>query len=90
MHLMLQQDDPGDYVVATGETHTIQEFLDCVLEEAGLDMFSVSSFEIQNLRPAEVNELRGDARKVRAIGWSPMIGMKPLARIMYEAALASV
>ena len=90
MHLILQQDFPGDYVVATGETHTVGEFLKCVLGEAGLDMGDVSPFEVPNIRPAEVNELRGDSKRVRALGWIPMIGMEPLARIMYEAALETV
>jgi GDPmannose 4,6-dehydratase len=86
MHLMLQQPLPTDYVVATGETHTIQEFLDITLAHAGLGAYDLR--QGLDLRPAETWELRGDARKIRAIGWEPHVKIDELASIMLKAAIA--
>ncbi len=84
MHLMLQQEVASDYVVATGETHTVGEFLDAVLEIAELDR-SVVEANVDP-RPAEVDELRGDSRKMRNLGWKPKTFYEDLAWIMYREA----
>ncbi len=90
MWLMVQQDEPNDYVIATGETHTIREFLDLAFECAGIDGWkdcirTDPRFE----RPAEVDVLTGDASKARAqLGWKPRVTFEELVRMMYEADLA--
>jgi GDPmannose 4,6-dehydratase len=89
MHLMLQQYEPADYVVATGVTHTIREFLQTILTRAGLSKDCLR-VKIDNMRPAETWELRGDASKIRALGWAPIVGMEELAEIMYDAAMERV
>jgi GDPmannose 4,6-dehydratase len=90
MWLMLQQDEPDDYVIATGETHTIREFLDEAFACAGYDDWS--RFVTQDPRferPAEVDLLMGDASKARAqLGWEPKIDFQGLVRRMYESDLA--
>jgi GDPmannose 4,6-dehydratase len=91
MHLMLQQPLPTDYVVATGETHTIQEFLDIVIDHALCKFDTIGPIKIRkdvDLRPAETWELRGDASKIRAIGWEPHVKIDELASIMLKAAIA--
>ena len=66
MWLMLQQDEPDDYVIATGETHSVREFVELAFAHAGLDYGrSTSSVDPQFLRPAEVDHLVGDAAKAR-------------------------
>ena len=90
MWLMLQQDVPDDYVVATGETHTIREFLDAAFACAGYDDWGPfvkrdPRFE----RPAEVDLLMGDATKAREVlGWAPKVDFEGLVRRMYESDLA--
>lgn len=86
MHLMLQQPKPSDYVVATGKTHTIGEFLDIVLKLSGLNMSNVI-FGV-NLRPAETYELRGNASRIRALGWESKTSVEQLADLMLAAAIA--
>ena len=87
---MVQQDEPGDYVVATGETHTIREFLDLAFRCAEIDGWeryvrTDPRFE----RPSEVDVLCGDASKARErLGWKPQITFEELVRMMYEADLA--
>jgi GDPmannose 4,6-dehydratase len=85
MHLMLQQSEPSDYVVATGEMWSVGDFLSIVLDLAGLKDELVKTVPDQ-LRPAEVCELRGDASRIRALGWKPTIGIEQLAKIMFDAA----
>ncbi|HEV2309750.1 MAG TPA: GDP-mannose 4,6-dehydratase [Acidimicrobiia bacterium] len=90
MWLMVQQDEPADYVVATGETHTIREFLDLAFRCAEIDGWeryvrTDPRFE----RPSEVDVLCGDASKARErLGWKPQITFEELVRMMYEADLA--
>jgi GDPmannose 4,6-dehydratase len=90
MWRMLQQDEPDDYVIATGETHTIREFLDAAFRIAGYDSWEPfvahdSRFE----RPAEVDLLIGDATKAREVlGWSPTVDFEGLVKRMYEHDLA--
>jgi len=90
MWLMLQQDQPDDYVIATGETHTVREFLDAAFRCAGYDDWS--SYVKQDPRferPAEVDLLMGDATKARdKLGWEPKVDFQGLVRRMYESDLA--
>ena len=86
MWRMLQQDQPDDYVVATGETHTVQEFLDVAFAQAGLDPKKHVAFDKRYLRPAEVDLLIGDASKAKKkLGWEPKVKFKQLAEIMVDA-----
>jgi GDPmannose 4,6-dehydratase len=86
MWRMLQQDKPDDYVVATGETHTVQEFLDVAFAQAGLDSKKYVIFDERYLRPAEVDLLIGDASKAKKrLGWEPKVKFKQLAEIMVDA-----
>ena len=86
MWRMLQQDQPDDYVVATGETHTVQEFLDVAFARAGLDPKKHVAFDKRYLRPAEVDLLIGDAAKAKKkLGWEPKVKFKQLAEIMVDA-----
>jgi GDPmannose 4,6-dehydratase len=86
MWRMLQQDKPDDYVVATGETHTVQEFLEVAFARAGLDPKKHVAFDKRYLRPAEVDLLIGDASKAKKkLGWEPKVKFKQLAEIMVDA-----
>ena len=88
MWLMLQQDAPDDYVVATGETHSVKEFLEVVFEHAGLDIRKHVEQDERLFRPHEVPLLLGDARKAQdKLGWTPKVRFKELAIMMYEADL---
>jgi len=91
MWLMLQQDEPDDYVVATGETHTIREFLEVAFRIAGYDDWEpYVTHDTRFDRPAEVDLLMGDASKARAkLGWKPKVSFEELVRMMYESDLAS-
>jgi len=90
MWLMLQQDEPDDYVIATGETHTIREFLDEAFACAGYDDWAPHVTQDPRFeRPAEVDLLMGDASKARAqLGWEPKVDFQGLVRRMYESDLA--
>ncbi|MFA5844105.1 MAG: GDP-mannose 4,6-dehydratase [Coriobacteriia bacterium] len=89
MWLMLQQDEPGDYVVATGETHTVREFLEVAFGHAGLDWEKYVTIDPAFIRPAEVDLLLGDPGKAkRVLGWEPTVGFDELARMMVDADLA--
>jgi GDPmannose 4,6-dehydratase len=86
MWRMLQQEKAEDYVVATGETHTVQEFLDVAFARAGLDPKKHVAFDERYLRPAEVDLLIGDASKAKKkLGWEPKVKFKQLAEIMVDA-----
>ena len=85
MWLMLQAEKPEDYVVATGETHSVREFLDEVFGTLGLDWHKHVEVDPRYFRPAEVDLLLGDAAKARqALGWKPKVTFKELARRMTE------
>jgi GDPmannose 4,6-dehydratase len=89
MWLMLQQDEPDDYVIATGETHTIRELLELAFAAAGIDGWEkyVESDE-RFMRPAEVDILTGDASKARdRLGWKPRVSFPELVKMMVEADL---
>ena len=91
MWLMLQQDMPDDYVVATGETHSVKEFLDAVFEHAGLDVDKHVEISERLFRPHEVPLLLGDPSKAeREMGWKPKVKFKELAKMMFEADLKLV
>ena len=88
MWLMLQQDKPEDYVIATGETHSVSEFLDEVFGLLNLDWKKYVSIDPRYFRPAEVDLLLGDASKAkRQLGWKPKITFKQLAKLMTDADL---
>jgi len=90
MWRMVQQDEPDDYVVATGETHTIRDFLETAFRIAGYDDWEpYVRHDTRFDRPAEVDLLIGDATKARdKLGWSPTITFEELVRRMYEHDLA--
>jgi GDPmannose 4,6-dehydratase len=90
MWLMLQQDEPEDYVIATGETHTGREFLEVAARVAGYDDWTqVVTQDERFERPAEVDLLMGDASKARTkLGWSPKVDFEGLVHLMYDADLA--
>jgi GDPmannose 4,6-dehydratase len=91
MWLMLQQNRADDYVIATGETHTVREFLDEVFELAGLDPDKYLKINERLYRPHEVPVLMGDAEKARnKLGWEPKTSFKELAKLMYESDFAYV
>jgi len=86
MWLMLQQENPDDYVIATGETYTVKQFLDCVFEHAGLgDSKKYVEIDPRLFRPQEVPYLCGDSKKAKKIlGWKPEVDFKSLAKMMYD------
>lgn len=86
MWLMLQQDKPDDYVIATGETHTVREFLHEVFECAELDVDKYVEVDARLYRPHEVPYLLGDYSKARKeLGWEPKVKFRELARMMYDS-----
>jgi GDPmannose 4,6-dehydratase len=85
MWLMLQQDSPDDYVIATGESYTVREFLDAAAEELAMDWSPYVKIDQRYFRPTEVDALLGDSSKARrALGWQPRVGFRELVRIMVE------
>jgi GDPmannose 4,6-dehydratase len=88
MWLMLQQDTPDDYVVATNETHSVQEFVEETFSALDLDWRAYVKYDARYERPAEVDLLVGDPEKARRVlGWEPTVRFKELCRIMVEADL---
>jgi len=86
MWLMLQQDLPDDYVVATGETFSVKEFLEKVFEGLGLDWKKYVEIDKRYLRPSEVEILQGDASKARErLGWSPKVSFEGLIKMMVDS-----
>jgi GDPmannose 4,6-dehydratase len=92
MWLMLQQDEPEDYVIATGETHRIQEFADLAFAHIGLNPEEhVVWNDPRYTRPAEVDLLIGDASKAgQKLGWEPMVSFQELVHMMVEADLKAL
>ena len=91
MWLMLQQENPDDYVIATGETHTVREFLEEVFDHAGLDVEKHVEIDERLFRPHEVPLLLGDASKAKEkLNWEPKTKFKDLARLMYNQDLAEM
>lgn len=86
MWLMLQQDTPGDYVISTGETHTVEQFLYQVFAAAGLDPKEYVEIDERLFRPHEVPYLLGDSTKAKEkLGWVPETKFKQLAELMYNS-----
>ncbi len=91
MWLMLQQDEPGDYVVATGETHSVRELCQIAFDHVGLSWEEHVVVDQQFFRPAEVDLLIGSPAKAREkLGWKPEVGFEELIRMMVEADLAAL
>lgn len=88
MWLMLQQDEPSDYVIATGETHSVRELVETAFALLDLDWREYVVVDEALFRPAEVFDLRGDAgRARRELGWEPQVGFRDLVRMMVESDL---
>ena len=89
MWLMLQESQPDDYVIATGESHSVRELVEVAFERAGLEWQRYVRLDPKFLRPAEVDHLIGDASKARAaLGWRPEVDFPGLVRMMVDADLA--
>ena len=88
MWLMLQQGEPDDYVIATGEAHSVRELVDVAFAQVGLDPEDYVELDPALLRPAEVDHLIGDASKAREkLGWEPRTSFEELIRMMVDADL---
>ena len=88
MWRMLQQDEPDDYVLATGETHSVEEFVGLAFAHAGLDWRRHVEVDPQYYRPTEIDCLLGDASKARRkLGWAPQTKFRDLVRVMVDADL---
>jgi GDPmannose 4,6-dehydratase len=91
MWLMLQQEKPDDYVVATGESHTVREILDIAFGTLGLDWQTFVEIDPRYYRPTEVDHLLGDARRAQEkLGWKPKVRFKELIEMMVKADEADV
>lgn len=91
MWLMLQKDSPDDYVIATGETHTVREFLERAFGYVNLNWEDYVEFDQRYLRPAEVDLLIGDSTKARQqLGWEPSVTFEGLVQLMVEADLQAL
>lgn len=91
MHLMLQQDQPDDFVIATGEQHSVRELVEHAFGHVDLDWQKYVEIDESLLRPAEVNTLRGDASKAKAqLAWTPSVTFRELVQMMVDADLERV
>jgi GDPmannose 4,6-dehydratase len=91
MWLMLQQDTPDDFVLGTGECHSVKEFMEEAFVYAGLDWNEYVKIDPRYMRPTEVDNLRADYSKAKArFGWEPKVSFKDLVRIMVDTDLESV
>jgi GDPmannose 4,6-dehydratase len=91
MWLMLQQDTPEDYVVATGETHTVRDLLETAFTHSGLDYRDYIEIDPDLMRPAEVHHLLGDCSKARQnLGWRPEVNFETLIKMMVDSDLELV
>ncbi len=89
MWLMLQQDEPDDYVVATGEAHSVKSLVEIAFAHAGLDWQKHVVTDPRFLRPAEVDHLIGNPAKAKAkLGWTPEVTFPQLVQMMVDADLA--
>jgi GDPmannose 4,6-dehydratase len=89
MWLMLQQDEPDDYVVATGETHSVREFCQLAFDRVGLDWEKYVVVDERFFRPAEVDLLVGDSSKaLKVLGWKPPTTFEALVNLMVDADVA--
>jgi len=88
--MMVQQDEPDDYVVATGETHSVQEFVEAAFGHVGLEWQQYVKYDARYERPAEVDLLVGDASKAkRQLDWEPKVKFQELVQIMVDADLVA-
>jgi GDPmannose 4,6-dehydratase len=88
MQLMLSQDEPADYVIGTGETHSVQELVECAFGAVGLDWRDHVVTDAAFIRPAEVDHLCADSARARdELGWEPKIGFEELVAMMVDADL---
>ena len=88
MWLMLQQDEPEDYVIATGVSHSVRELIEIAFARVGLDWQKYVKVDPALLRPAEVDHLLGDASKARKqLGWTPAVDFRRLVEMMVDADL---
>lgn len=88
MYMMLQQDSPSDYVIATGETHSVREFVKLAFDRVGLDYEKYVVIDKDLFRPAEVDQLVGDYSKAKKIlGWEPTVTFKELVNMMVDSDL---
>src|SRR4029453_9174057 len=86
MWAMLQRSEPADYVIATGETHAVREFVDLAFSHAALDLADHVKTDPRYLRPAEVDQLVGDPAKAKAeLGWEPEVSFQELVELMVDA-----
>jgi GDPmannose 4,6-dehydratase len=86
MWLMLQHDKPDDYVIATGQTHSVREFLDLAFDRVRLDWKKYVEVDKRYLRPAEIDVLQGDTSKARRVlGWKPKVSFEELVAMMIDA-----
>jgi GDPmannose 4,6-dehydratase len=86
MHLMLQQPEPRDYVIGTGETHTVREFVEHAFSHLGLDWQKYVVIDPKFVRPAEVDLLISDPRRAREeLGWTPTVSFPDLVKMMVDA-----
>ena len=84
--MMLQRDDPQDYVIATGVAHSVSECLEIAFDQAGLEIDNHVVIDDSLKRPAEVDHLIGDASKAkRELGWEPRTSFEQLIRLMVDA-----
>jgi GDPmannose 4,6-dehydratase len=91
MWLMLQQDEPDDYVIATGEAHTVRELVELAFKRVGLDWEEHVRIDPRFFRPAEVEHLIGDASKAREkLGWEPRTSFEELVNVMVDADLEAL
>jgi GDPmannose 4,6-dehydratase len=89
MWLMLQQDGPDDYVIATGKNHSVRDFAALAFDHVGLDWEKYVTIDERFMRPAEVPDLKGDASKARSrLGWAPETSFEALVQMMVEADVA--
>ena len=85
MWMMLQHNEPDDFVVATGETHSVKEFMEEAFNLLGLDPYKYVEIDKSLFRPSEVNYLLGDPSKIKkTLGWEPEISFKQLVKLMVE------
>ena len=91
MWLMLQQDEPDDYVIATGESHSVKELIQSAFEHVGLDYEEYTRIDEKLYRPAEIYELKGNAGKARnKLGWQPTVTFQRLIHMMVDAEMESL
>jgi len=91
MWMILQQPEPDDFVISTGQTHSVQELLEVAFSRAGLDWKKYVEIDPKLVRPAEVDYLCGDSSKARKVlGWAPKVGFKELIEMMVDSDLAAL